>query len=170
MVALILVVTAVAFLPFYWNPKKSSSQVIFSDFVDLVEKGELAGTVNFNENNHTIYFHIASGQHLRTVYSKEATASLQELLKQKGVHFAVEPQSGGSIWVSLLFNFLPFLLIIGLFVLMSRRSQMGGGGGGPMAFGKSKAKLHDASKPKVTFADAPARKSQRKSCWRLLSF
>ncbi|MBI2882512.1 MAG: ATP-dependent metallopeptidase FtsH/Yme1/Tma family protein [Candidatus Methylomirabilis oxyfera] len=169
-VALILVVTAVAFLPFYWNPKKASSQVIFSDFMDLVENGQLAGTVIFNENSHTIYFHIASGQHLRTVYSKEATASLQELLKKKSVHFAVEPQSGGSIWLGLLFNFLPFIVIIGLFVLMSRRSQMGGGGGGPMAFGKSKAKLHDASKPKVTFADVAGEEEPKEELLEVIEF
>src|SRR5574337_794669 len=93
---MILVVTAVAFLPFYWSPQKTSSQVIFSDFMDMVEQGQIAGTAVFNENSHTIYFHIASGQHLRTVYSKEATASLQELLKAKGIHFAAEPDQWRS--------------------------------------------------------------------------
>ena len=169
LIALILVVTAVAFLPFYWNPRKSSTQVIFSDFVDMVEKDQIAGTIIFNENTHTIYGHMGSGPHLRTVYSKEATVSLQELLKKKGIRFAVEPQSGGSIWVGLLFNFLPFLLIIGLFVMMSRRSQMGGGGG-PMAFGKSKAKLHDASKPKVTFADVAGEEEPKEELQEVIEF
>jgi cell division protease FtsH len=167
--ALILVVMAFAFLPFYWNPKKASTQVIFSDFMDLVETGQISGTVIFNENSHTIYGHVTSGQHLRTVYSKEATGSLQELLKQKGVRFAVEPQGGGSIWLGLLFNFLPFLVIIGLFVMMSRRSQMGGGGG-PMAFGKSKAKLHDATKPKVTFADVAGEEEPKEELLEVIEF
>jgi cell division protease FtsH len=167
--ALILVVMVVAFLPFYWNPKKASTQVIFSDFVEMVETGQISGTVIFNENSHTLYGHVTSGQHLRTVYSKEATASLQELLKQKGIRFAVEPQSGGSIWLGLLFNFLPFLLIIGLFVMMSRRSQMGGGGG-PMAFGKSKAKLHDATKPKVTFADVAGEEEPKEELLEVIEF
>ena len=168
-VAVILVVIAVAFLPFYWNPQKASTQVIFSDFMDLVESGQIAGTVIFNENSHTIYGHIASGQHLRTVYSKEATGSLQELLKKKGIRFAVEPTTGGSIWLGILFNFLPFLVIIGLFVMMSRRSQMGGGGG-PMTFGKSKAKLHDASKPKVTFADVAGEEEPKEELLEVIEF
>lgn len=169
LVTLIFVVMAAAFLPFYWNPRKASTQVIFSDFVEMVETGQVSGTVIFNENTHTLYGHVTSGQHLRTVYSKEATGPLQELLKQKGVRFAVEPQSGGSIWLSLLFNFLPFLVIIGLFVMMSRRSQMGGGGG-PMAFGKSKAKLHDATKPKVTFADVAGEEEPKEELLEVIEF
>lgn len=168
-VALIVIVAGVAFFPFYWNPKKSSTQVIFSDFMEMVENGQIAGTVVFNEGTHTIYAHVTAGQHFRTIYSKEATGPLQELLKKKGVRFAVESGGGGSIWLSLLFNMLPFLLIIGLFVMMGRRSQMGGGGG-PMAFGKSKAKLHDASKPKVTFADVAGEEEPKEELLEVIEF
>ncbi|MDD5559102.1 ATP-dependent zinc metalloprotease FtsH [Candidatus Methylomirabilis sp.] len=168
-VALILVVSAVAFFPFYGSSQKASTQVIFSDFMDLVESGQIAGTAIFNENTHTIYFHVTSGQHLRTVYSKEATEPLQELLKKKGLRFAIEPPAGGSIWLGLLFNFLPFLVIIGLFVMMGRRSQMGGGGG-PMSFGKSKAKLHDATKPKVTFADVAGEEEPKEELLEVIEF
>lgn len=166
--ALLLLVTAVAFLPF-WGSKKASTQVIFSDFMDLVESGQLAGTVIFDENNHTIFAHVTEGQHLRTIYSKEATGPLQELLKKKGIRFAIEPPAGGSIWLGLLFNFLPFLVIIGLFVMMSRRSQMGGGGG-PMSFGKSKAKLHDATKPTVTFADVAGEEEPKEELLEVIEF
>ncbi|MBZ0158561.1 ATP-dependent zinc metalloprotease FtsH [Candidatus Methylomirabilis sp.] len=169
LVALIIVVAGVAFFPFYWNPKKSSTQVIFSDFMDLVETGQIAGTVVFNEGTHTIYAHVTAGQHLRTIYSKEATGPLQELLKKKGIRFAIESGGGGSIWLSLLFNMLPFLLIIGLFVMMGRRSQMGGGGG-PMSFGKSKAKLHDATKPKVTFADVAGEEEPKEELLEVIEF
>ncbi len=166
--ALLLLVTAVAFLPF-WGSKKASTQVIFSDFMDLVESGQLAGTVIFDENNHTIFAHVTEGQHLRTIYSKEATGPLQELLKKKGIRFAIEPPAGGSIWLGLLFNFLPFLVIIGLFVMMSRRSQMGGGGG-PMSFGKSKAKLHDSTKPTVTFADVAGEEEPKEELLEVIEF
>lgn len=86
------------------NPKKSSTQVILSDFLDLAESGQIAGTVVFDEGTHTIYAHVTAGQRLRTVYSKEATDSLQERLIQKGIRFAIEPAGGGSIWHRLLCN------------------------------------------------------------------
>nr|WP_188429324.1 ATP-dependent zinc metalloprotease FtsH [Ornithinimicrobium tianjinense] len=59
--------------------------------------------------------------------------------------------SGPNFFVSLLANFLPLLLVLGLFLWLMTRMQ--GGGRGVMQFGKSKAKLASKDMPKVTFAD-----------------
>src|SRR5690606_19048556 len=56
-----------------------------------------------------------------------------------------------NFFVSMLANFLPLLLILGLFLWLMTRMQ--GGGRGVMQFGKSKAKLASKDMPKVTFAD-----------------
>ncbi len=56
-----------------------------------------------------------------------------------------------NLFVSLLVNLLPFLLIIGFFFLVM--GQMQGGGNRVMSFGKSKAKVISKDAPKVTFAD-----------------
>ena len=56
-----------------------------------------------------------------------------------------------SLLVSLLFSFLPFIIILGL--LFFFMNQMQGGGGRVMQFGKSKAKLVSKDTPKTTFAD-----------------
>ena len=56
-----------------------------------------------------------------------------------------------NMFVSMLVNFLPLLLILGLFLWLMTRMQ--GGGRGVMQFGKSKAKLATKDMPKVTFTD-----------------
>ncbi|WP_298749111.1 ATP-dependent zinc metalloprotease FtsH [uncultured Serinicoccus sp.] len=56
-----------------------------------------------------------------------------------------------NVFVSILVNFLPLLLILALFLWLMTRMQ--GGGRGVMQFGKSKAKLATKDMPKVTFAD-----------------
>ncbi|QLQ09587.1 MAG: ATP-dependent zinc metalloprotease FtsH [Nocardioidaceae bacterium] len=56
-----------------------------------------------------------------------------------------------SILVSILTMFLPFLLIIFLFLFLMNQVQ--GGGGRVMQFAKSKAKLISKDMPKTTFAD-----------------
>ncbi len=56
-----------------------------------------------------------------------------------------------NFFVQILGNFLPLLLILGLFLWLMMRMQ--GGGRGVMQFGKSKAKLATKDMPKVTFAD-----------------
>ncbi|TWP33665.1 ATP-dependent zinc metalloprotease FtsH [Leekyejoonella antrihumi] len=56
-----------------------------------------------------------------------------------------------NVFVTLLLNILPFVLVLGVFWLIL--SQMQGGGSKVMQFGKSKAKLATKDMPKVTFAD-----------------
>ncbi len=59
-----------------------------------------------------------------------------------------------SIWAQLLIASFPILIIIAVFMLFMRQMQGGAGGrGGPMAFGKSKARLLSEDQIKTTFAD-----------------
>src|SRR5690606_14696954 len=59
-----------------------------------------------------------------------------------------------SIWTQLLVASFPILLILGIFMFFMRQMQGGGGGrGGPMAFGKSKARLLGEDQINTTFAD-----------------
>lgn len=57
----------------------------------------------------------------------------------------------GSAFATALLNWLPLIVIIGMFVFFMRQLQVGGGKA--MAFGKSKAKLLTENKNKVTFKD-----------------
>ena len=56
-----------------------------------------------------------------------------------------------NIWLSILFQFLPIILLFGLFMWLMNSMQ--GGGNRIMQFGKSRAKLQSKDAPKVTFAD-----------------
>jgi cell division protease FtsH len=71
------------------------------------------------------------------------------LLQEKNVHISNE-DARPSIGV-LLINWLPFFLIIAIWIFIYR--QMQAGGAKAFSFGKSKAKLHASDTPKVTFAD-----------------
>ncbi|HLR56438.1 MAG TPA: ATP-dependent metallopeptidase FtsH/Yme1/Tma family protein, partial [Actinomycetales bacterium] len=65
--------------------------------------------------------------------------------------FNEEPPPQGSWFTSLLFTFLPLLIIVGLFWFLLMRMQ--GGTGQAMKFAKSKARLVDKDTPSVTFSD-----------------
>ncbi|HUR17566.1 MAG TPA: ATP-dependent zinc metalloprotease FtsH [Acidimicrobiales bacterium] len=56
-----------------------------------------------------------------------------------------------NIWLSLLLNFLPIVLLFGGFLFIINSMQ--GGGSKVMQFGKAKARLVSKDEPKVTFAD-----------------
>jgi cell division protease FtsH len=81
------------------------------------------------------------------------TDSLSAVLQDNGVVVnAKPPDTGPSLLVSILLGFGPVILIIALFVFLSRR-MAGAGGGGMMSFGRSRARRSEGGETRVTFRD-----------------
>ncbi|MEM6707337.1 MAG: ATP-dependent zinc metalloprotease FtsH [Pseudomonadota bacterium] len=81
-----------------------------------------------------------------------------------------EPEKS-SIWTQLLIASFPILIIIAVFMLFMRQMQGGAGGrGGPMAFGKSKAKLLSEDQIKTTFADVAGVDEAKEDVQELVEF
>jgi len=74
-----------------------------------------------------------------------------KFLKDHGIVPNYERSEGSGAFVNFLINWLPALLILGMFIFLLR--QMQAGGGKAMSFGKSRAKLLHESKNKVFFKD-----------------
>ena len=76
-----------------------------------------------------------------------------------------------SIWVQLLIASFPILIIIAVFMLFMRQMQGGSGGrGGPMAFGRSKAKLLSEDQIRTTFADVAGVDEAKEEVQELVEF
>ena len=91
----------------------------------------------------------------RTEYEVNYPASYGEeltkrLLADPDIDAKAEPEKD-NVWLSVLFNFLPILLLVGLFIFFI--NQMQGGGSRVMQFGKARTKQVAKDSPKVTFAD-----------------
>src|SRR5262249_45762647 len=80
----------------------------------------------------------------------------QELTNQlisKGVEISAEPiNQGNGFLTSLIFGFGPVILLVGLFIWISRRAA-GGQMGALGAFGRSRARRVEGDDTKVTFSD-----------------
>jgi len=87
------------------------------------------------------------------VYIPEPMIKDEETLwKEKGINYSFDKQS--SEWLNILVGFLPWLLIIAIWIIIMRRMQgQSGGSRGIFSFGKSKAKLMTRAEQKVTFRD-----------------
>uniref|UniRef100_UPI002FCA9B5C AAA family ATPase n=1 Tax=Brevundimonas sp. TaxID=1871086 RepID=UPI002FCA9B5C len=85
-----------------------------------------------------------------TVVTTLPNGDLIESLNASGAQVDVK-STRQSVWVTALIGLLPFVLIIGLWILIMR--QMQGGARGAMGFGKSKAKLLTEHKGRKTFDD-----------------
>ena len=87
-------------------------------------------------------------------YSAKYVKALEERLASDAEAKGVKVEGGtpsSSLLLSLLFNFLPIILLFGLFLFLMNSMQ--GGGNRIMQFGKSRAKMQSKDAPKVTFAD-----------------
>ena len=85
-----------------------------------------------------------------TTYLPMEYPELLGMLRDRGVVITGEPAST-SPWLTALFSWAPFLIIIGFWIFFMR--QMQSGGNKALSFGKSRARLLTAHQKKVTFKD-----------------
>jgi cell division protease FtsH len=86
-----------------------------------------------------------------TVLPATNDANLQPLLLAKGVDVTVVDLSHGSWLPTLLLSLLPVILLVGIMLYLGRQLQKGQQSA--LGFGRSKARLYDVERPRVTFAD-----------------
>lgn len=129
----------------------SHSQLVYSDFITKVKSGEVREVAirQSKEDGTMISGQTSSGQTFRTQGLDDPT--LIPLLNQHEVRITALPASSGTFWSVFLSSWLPFLLLIGVYIFFMRQMQGGGRGGGAMGFGKSRARMLTENNEKVTF-------------------
>jgi cell division protease FtsH len=123
----------------------SSRTIPYSDFISIVEKGEVSGATLDGEQ---IIFQTATQQYMTV---KPQGVDVTPILLQNKVAIDAKPQEKNGL-LSYVGTLLPFLFIIGIWLFFMNRMQ-GGGKGGAMGFGKSRAKLLTEKQGKITFDD-----------------
>jgi cell division protease FtsH len=124
----------------------SSRALAFSDFLQQVDKGEVARVTIDGER-----VNVVTQDNQRYVTIKPEGEVLTDRLLAKGVEVSAEPQKESGL-MSMISLWLPFLVLIGVWIFFMNRMQ-GGGRGGAMGFGKSRAKLLTEKHGRVTFDD-----------------
>lgn len=125
------------------EPEKEISYTEFLDMVDAEAISEVViqGQALSVSAEHDRRFKVVTPQ----------DSDLITILKQKGVSIQAKPPAGRGWYMSLLFSWLPMILLIGVWIFFMRRIQSGGGN--PLSFGRSRARLRDDPSAKVTFDD-----------------
>jgi len=124
----------------------SSRSVGFSDFISSVENGEVSSVTLDGER---VMFRGVDESDYVTIVPNGT--DITDRLIENGVAVTAEPQEQSG-FMSLIISFLPFLVLIGVWIYFMNRMQ-GGGRGGAMGFGKSRAKLLTEKHGRVTFDD-----------------
>jgi cell division protease FtsH len=75
---------------------------------------------------------------------------------------------GDSVWISFLTSIIPFVIIFILFFFLLNQAQ--GGGGKVMNFGKSRARLYNEEKKRVTFEDVAGADEEKQELIEVVEF
>ena len=151
---IVAVVLLAVFQSFSPGRSEATQDVAYSAFLDEVHSDAIKA-VEFGGDSPsavtTLSFERKNGSKGTTTapYDRDL---INDLNKHK-VDFTQEKPAGGSLFWTIVINFLPTLLFIGIFVYFLRQMQQGGAGKGAMSFGRSRAKMQGEDQVKVTFQD-----------------
>ncbi len=172
--ALILFVPLLLWMQLFRPKDQQRVQIKYSEFAEQLERDNLASVTIIDKE---IRGELDEGARTVTpngsrVYTDFRTfipfedPELVQRLEEKGV--VVEAQEPSINWLVQLVSWLPWVLIIALWIFFIR--QMQGGGSRAFAFGKSRAKLLSADAPKVTFEDVAGADEAKQELEEIIDF
>ncbi|OQX51576.1 cell division protein FtsH [candidate division CPR3 bacterium 4484_211] len=170
---LIYVFLAIAALFLYFqfsSPYKSANQVQLSQVLADIKQGRVE-KVAVQGNQLEIFYRDGTTAESR----KEATDSLFSLLADSGVESPEElvkieiknPDPWG-VWVGIISNFLPVIIMVAFFWILSREGRRAAGS--VFSFGKSTAKLFSRDQPHISFKDAAGVDEAKRELWEIVDF
>jgi cell division protease FtsH len=143
-IALLALVAGAAWLRSGSSPKKLS----LDEYQSQLSDGNVTDAT-LKDQDHSITGKLRDGTVYAVSFPSQYADELTTKLTDAHVKLTVDQQKE-SVWLTLLFNLLPILLLFGLFLFLMNSMQ---GGGRVLQFGKARAKQHGDANVKVTFAD-----------------
>ncbi len=165
-VAVVLMVVFQSFSPKLAGA--ASTEIQYSEFIQAVRDDQIK-KVDIAEDEKTIAFERKDGTQGTTIAPRRDEKMMDDLINHKVEIKAAPPSSGRSIFWSIVLNFLPMLLFIGIWIYFMRQMQQGGSKGA-MSFGRSRAKLLNEDQTKVTFADVAGCDEAKEEVQELVEF
>ncbi len=148
LVAGLVVSILILFLPSMGEP--ASTELSYSNFLSRVRNGDV-NTAVIDANGAVTGTLSGGGNYETQIPTAIQDQRLAEELEANDVEITAEA-TPGTTFLGVVFSFLPFLLLIGVYLYIGRRAQrqIAGGVGGILG---SRAKVYDAEAPSTRFSD-----------------
>lgn len=145
--------------------QEKEKQIPYSNLVTEIKQGNVE-SVTITDQNMT---GTLRNKETFTTYlpMKQDSLLLDEMIKKGVVINGKAPEQPG-FWIHIL-NFLPWIVLIGIWIYILRQ-QTGGGKGGAFSFGRSRARLLSSDQVKITFADVAGCEEAKEEVKELVDF
>jgi cell division protease FtsH len=164
-IALWMVVIMITFL--LWHlfqaSKKQQKEIIFSDFLSQIEKGEIAKVTILGDKITGEYL----GNESTFVTYAPKYDNLIDILRKHNVQIEAK-EANQKQWLTALISWAPMILLIGIWIFFMRQMQTGGTKA--LSFGKSRAKLSTGQGRKVTFKDVAGVDDAKEELQEIIAF
>src|SRR3990167_8475388 len=160
-----VIIGGVMILLYYLSQQTSPSlkDIVFSDFLDRVERGEVSEVV-IKQNQ--ISGSMRDGAQFST-YTMDYP-DLVTHLSEKSIKITVKPPDETPWYLAFLFSWGPIILLVGVWIFFMRQTQIGGNRA--LSFGKSRARLLTEDRKKVTFADVAGIDEAKEEVYEIIEF
>ncbi|MDQ0418268.1 cell division protease FtsH [Croceifilum oryzae] len=105
---------------------------------------------------------------LYTTQTPMLESDIIKLLETNQITYTTSPPKQESIWVTALSTIIPLVIVLLLFFFLLNNAQ--GGGNRVMNFGKSKARLYNDEKKRVTFQDVAGADEEKQELVEIVDF
>ncbi len=171
-------------LALYWawgsilGGQEGGPRVTYTAFLELVEEGAVERVTLQGQRVRAVLgatraLPTAAGDtvetsELRTNLPAVEDSGLLDLFRERGIEVDVLAPVESPGWWTTLLSFLPFLLLIAIWLFVLRR--MRGGGEGLLSIGRSGARLYQRGKEQVTFEDVAGARAAKQELLEIIEF
>jgi len=142
---------------------RSTGELSYSQFLNMVEKGDVNHVTIQGDK---ISFAANQGQSFKTFAPKDL--ELIKILRTRGIEITAKPDDATPWYMTILVSWFPMLLLIAVWIFFMRQMQVGGGKA--LSFGKSRARLVNDERNKVTFNDVAGIEEAKEELQEIIEF
>ncbi len=175
----LVIIAAVIIMQFWRSDTARAMEVDYETYKSLLNADQIsqARVIKTDVNDYKFEGTLVKKQLIKKVYVDKISVTLVEPIirdevkswKEHNVKYTFIKES--NEWETIIVSLLPWLLIIGVWILFMRRMQGGAGGNrGIFNFGKSRAKMFSESQMKVTFKDVAGADEAKQELEEIIEF
>ena len=160
---MLILLIAVVIIQQLSSPPEAPQLLSWDEYITLVETDQVKDALIVGRD---VTGELKDGT-IYKVYNLEGDL-LAERLRENRVRVEGRPVPEPPWWSNLLTFLVPFVILIVIFFFFMQQGQ--GGGNRVMSFGKSRARLHDATRKKVTFNEVAGAEEEKAELVEIVDF
>jgi cell division protease FtsH len=175
---LLIFLVTVGIVQFFIGKNPTTKELNYNEIVQVVQAGNVkeltlqisSGTylVTGEYNNPTSADEKGEMFTGRAPLADYAMKQMTDLSVEKGFEINIKKMPGQSFWLTFFTSIIPFIIMFVLFFFLINQAQ--GGGGKVMNFGKSRARLYNEEKKRVTFEDVAGADEEKQELVEVVEF